>query len=275
MNRLAGRVAIITGSALGIGAASAARLAQEGARVVLADINLSMAEEQARSLVDQGFEAVAHQVDISSESNIKDLYRFVLERYAKVDILHNNAANTIPSQTAGDMGVATMDVDLWDRAFSVTTRGTMLMIKHALGPMLEAGKGSIISTSSTGSLVGDLFLPAYASSKAAINTLTLYVAAQYGKRGIRANVISPGATLTPTFKAGNSPEQCAQIERHELTPYLGEPEDIAAVVAFLASDDARYVTGQNIVADGGYISHMPHVADSYHLFDASPDSRNV
>jgi NAD(P)-dependent dehydrogenase (short-subunit alcohol dehydrogenase family) len=128
--------------------------------------------------------------------------------------------------------------------------------------MLETGGGSIVNTSSGAAIRGALTGTAYASSKAAVNCLTLYVAAQYGKRGIRCNAILPGLIMTPAVEIGMTRESVEMILDHHLTPEAGRPEDIAAMVAFLASDEARYVTGQLISVDGGITSHAPTFADT-------------
>jgi NAD(P)-dependent dehydrogenase (short-subunit alcohol dehydrogenase family) len=166
-----------------------------------------------------------------------------------------------------DGAVEHMDPDIWDRVFRVNCRGTMLMIRHALPALLKSGNGSIINTSSGASLLGDLYRPAYASAKAAINTLTKYVAAQYGKRGVRCNVISPGMVITEAAAVSQG-VNLAMYEKHHLTPYLGKSEDIAAMATLLASDDGRFVTGQIIAVDGGVTSHFAHVADNREAFDA-------
>ena len=149
------------------------------------------------------------------------------------------------------------------------------MIKHAIPLMLTSGGGSIINTSSGAALRGDLFGPAYAASKAAINCLTLYTATQYGKQGIRCNVVSPGLIVTPNVRLRNSAEQLGRIEQHKLTPFLGEPEDIAKAVAFLASDESRFMTAQIMVVDGGILDHMPYFAETITAFASSPGNRSV
>ncbi|MBY0402147.1 SDR family oxidoreductase [Myxococcota bacterium] len=134
--------------------------------------------------------------------------------------------------------------------------------RTAIPRMLAVGDGSIVKTSSGAAIRGALTGTAYACSKAAVNTLTLYVAAQYGKRGIRFNAILPGLIMTPAVAIGMTRESVDMILDHHLTPEAGRPEDIAAMVAFLASDDARYVTGQLISVDGGITSHAPTFADT-------------
>jgi NAD(P)-dependent dehydrogenase (short-subunit alcohol dehydrogenase family) len=261
MQRLSGKVAIVTGSGTGIGAATAKRMVREGARVVVADINIEAAEQVAGELAKAGGDVAARPFDLMDESTIRALIGWTVERYGTLNILHNNAADTRPEQVARDLAIADMSIETWDRAFQANTRGTMLMIKHAIPAMLKAGGGSIINTGSGTSRRGDLVRSAYACSKAAIDCLTLYVATQYGRLGIRCNAILPGLTLTPTVQAVIPTEHVRQIKSHALLTDLGAPEDIAATVAFLASDDARNITGQIISVDGGYIAHMPHVGE--------------
>ncbi len=270
MGKLTGKVAIVTGAAVGIGEVCAQWLAAAGAFVVVADIDLKGAERVAAGI---GAAAMAAHVDIADEASVAALYRDVLLRHGRVDILHNNAAATNHEQIVRDAAIATMDVDVWDNAFAVNARGTMLMIKHAIAPMLAAGGGSIINTSSGASLTGDYYAPAYAASKAAVNCLTQYVAVQYGKQNIRCNTISPGLIVTPTAEAHNASGQLAVYERNSLMPFLGRPADIAAMVVFLASDEARFVTAQVLRVDGGYTAHMPHTADLHAGFMANPDRR--
>jgi len=277
MKRLEGKVAIVSGArdVEAIGGATALRLGAEGAKVVVADTDPEGAGSVAQAVVDAGGEAMACTVDLGDIDSIAALFARAVERFGTVDVLHNNAADTRMSQMAGDMAIEHMDPDVWDRAFHINVRGTMLMIKHVLPIMLKAGGGSIINASSGASLRGDFYAPAYASSKAAINCLGQYVATQYGSRNIRCNTVSPGLILTRTARDNNTQEQLDRIRSHSLTPHLGEPRDIAATVAYLASDDARFVTGQVLVVDGGYISHMPHVGENLDNFIASPAGRSV
>src|SRR3546814_12842612 len=145
----------------------------------------------------------------------------------------------------------------------------MLMVKHVMPMMVEAGGGSICNTSPGSSLSGYLFLSAYASSKLAINTLTKYVSTQSGKINIRCNVVSPGPILTQTARDNAAPGQFATYENHSLTPFLGDHMHIASAVVFLASDNARFHTGQVIVVEGGYTEPFPHVAKQREAFTGS------
>jgi NAD(P)-dependent dehydrogenase (short-subunit alcohol dehydrogenase family) len=261
MKRLEGKTAIISGTAGGIGAASARRMAMEGAQVVLADINVAGAETVAAEIRAAGGDAIAHNLDLGDEGSIKALIHDALTRYGKLEVLFNNAADTRVTTMQNDAAIEFMDADIWDGIFRINTRGTMLMIKHALPALLASGNASIINTSSGASLRADLFRAAYASSKGAINVLTQYVAAQYGKRGVRCNVVSPGLVVTENTREGQA-HNFALYEKHHLTPRLGVPEDIAAMATFLASDEGRFITGQIIPVDGGISTHFPHVAET-------------
>ncbi len=258
---LQGKVAVISGSGANIGEACARALAEAGARVVLADINIDGARRVARAIEDGGGEALAWPLDLADEASIRDLFEAVAERYGRVDILHNNAADTRAEQLAADDLITDMAAETWDRAFAVNTRGTMLMIKHCVPLMIEAGGGSIINTSSGVSILGDIFNPAYSSSKGAINTLTRNVATQLGKKNIRCNALLPGMIVTAHARAMMTQEQLDMVERHTLLPRLGRAEDIAETVVFLASDKASFITGQIFSVDGGITTHQPYVGE--------------
>ena len=261
MNRLDGKVGIVTGAASGIGRATAHALAREGARVVVADLNADGAATVAADISQAGGQAISHRVDVSQEPDVVAMVEAAVSTYGGLDILHNNAAGIGASAAGQDRDVASIDVDVWDRTMAVNLRGVMLGCKHALPRMLERGAGSIINTSSGSADRGDLNLSAYATSKGGVNTLTLYVAAQYGKQGIRCNAISPGLILTHPKDSFGGAAYVAMLEEHHLTPRVGEADDIANAVIFLASDEASFITGQILHVDGGILSHAPPVAD--------------
>ena len=273
MRRLEGKVAVISGTSGGLGAATARRLASEGAKVVLADINLEGAEQTAQTVRDAGGDAIAHYLDLADEASITALIADAAAQYGRIDVLFNNAADTRYETMLHDAAVEFMDADLWDSVFRINTRGTMLMIKHTLPHMIAQGSGSIINTSSGASLRGDLFRVAYASSKAAINVLTEYVAAQYGKKGIRCNVVSPGLIVTENTEM-NQGHNLDLYLAHHLTPRLGRPDDLAAMVALLASDDGKFITAQIIPVDGGISTAFPHVAETRGGVDAYGPGKN-
>ena len=269
-NRLGGRVAVVTGAASGIGRASARRLAAEGAAVAIVDLDEAGAERVVGEIEAASGRAMAIRADVSDEAAFEALIRQTVDRFGRLDILHNNAAALGTSRVGEDEMVESLDVDVWDRTMAINTRSVMLGCKHAIPHMLGVGAGSIINTSSGAALLGGLSGTAYATSKAAVNCLTTYVATQYGKRGIRCNAILPGLILTPAVEIGLSDDAVRMILDHHMTAEAGQPEDIAAMVAFLASDESRYVTGQLLRVDGGITSHAPTFADTRRMLGSSP-----
>jgi NAD(P)-dependent dehydrogenase (short-subunit alcohol dehydrogenase family) len=252
---LDGKVSVVTGAGSGIGRATASRMAAEGARVVVADINLDGAKETVAAIENAGGEAVAQWVDIGKEDAVEAMARAAVETFGRLDCLHNNAANV--TVVPRDLDVVGMDVEVWDATLRVNLRGAMLGCKHALPHMLQQGGGAIVNTSSMAGQFGDLNRVAYGVSKAGIDSLTRYVATQYGKQGIRCNAIAPGVVDTPALAANVPPEQVEMFLRSAVTPTLGKPDDIAGVVVFLASDAARFITGQVVNVDGGMAIHTP------------------
>jgi NAD(P)-dependent dehydrogenase (short-subunit alcohol dehydrogenase family) len=258
---LAGRVAIVTGAASGIGRASALALAREGAAVLVADLDRAGAERVAAEIVAVGGRAVGRRTDVSEPDSVAAMVEAAVQELGGLDILHNNAAASDPSVIGADGEVADLDLAVWERTLAVNLRGPMLGCKCAIPRMLERGGGSIVNTSSASGLVGDLARAAYGVSKAGLDALTRYVATQYGKRGIRCNSIAPGVIATPALEANVPREELAIYERSHLTPRLGCPEDVAAAVVFLASDAAAFITGQTLCVDGGLLAHHPTVAE--------------
>lgn len=259
-DRVAGKVAIVTGAASGIGQATAELLAAEGANVVVADLNAEGAERVAAGIRATGARAVAQSTDVSNETDIRRMIERAVDEFGGLHILHNNAAMTAGHEHAQDMDLLTMTVEYWDRSFSVNLRGAMLASKHAIPVMIAGGGGAIVNTSSNQSLGGDLSQFAYSAAKAGINALTRSIATTYGRRGIRCNTVSPGHIETPSNKASVSPEMSAEIVSHNLIPRVGRAEDLAHAVLYLVSDDASFVTGQLISIDGGQMAHLPHYA---------------
>jgi NAD(P)-dependent dehydrogenase (short-subunit alcohol dehydrogenase family) len=260
MGRLDGKVAIVTGAASGIGAATAAALAVEGARVVVADLDEDGAIERAAFIRAAGADAIAVAADISNETAVESLVEQTLTAYGRIDVLHNNAAATRLGGTV-DGPVREAELAVWTKTLIVNLCGTMLVTKHVLGPMLDQGSGSIVNTSSGAALGGDLGHPAYSASKAGVISLTQSVATMYGKAGIRCNAVLPGLIITEGARAAFAGPRGEMFLRHHLTPRLGIPEHVAAAVVYLASDDAAFVTGHVLHVDGGQSAHLPYVAD--------------
>jgi len=205
-------------------------------------------------------------LDLAEESSVESVIRECLEKFGKIDILHNNAADLSPANAGRDHDIESMDTGVWDRTFRINLRGTMLCCKHTLPHMVKRGAGSIINTGSNLGLQGHVVQAAYAASKAAIMQLTRSIAASHGRRGIRCNTVSPGLVMTPAARNNLPPRLHDIVAGETLTPYLGVAEDIAHAVAFLASDEARYITGHNLIVDGGTVSHVPGFAKFAELF---------
>jgi NAD(P)-dependent dehydrogenase (short-subunit alcohol dehydrogenase family) len=258
--RLEGKAGIVTGSASGIGRECAIALALEGTSVVVADLDVDGAENVVNHIVEQGGHARAVQVDMGDQESVRSLVEQAVARFGRLDILHNNAAATHLAATR-DLDVADMDPQVWEATMRINLTGTMLATKYALPHLIAAGGGSIVNTSSGASLGGDLGHTAYGVSKAAINALTRYTAAQYGKAGVRCNAIAPGLIVTPASADNYAGPKAEMMLRHHLTSRLGSPADIASMLVYLCLPDAAFVTGQIISVDGGAHSHQPYLAD--------------
>ena len=258
-SRLSGRVAVVTGAGGGVGRATALRLAAEGASVVGVDVQAEANEETARLVRDGGGEAAAVVADVTDEDAVAEMVSWTMGRFARLDVLHNNAALMGTEQPDGDL--VELDLEVWEAKMAVNVRGVMLGCKHAVPAMRASGAGgSIVNMSSVSGLVGVDQNAAYGTSKAAVIGLTRYVATMYGRDGIRCNAVAPGLVLTERLRAGLSARQQAEYAAERLLPWAAEPEDVAAVVAFLAGDEARCITGQTIVVDSGTTTHRPRHA---------------
>jgi len=257
-NRVAGKVAIVTGAASGIGQATAELLASEGASVVVADLDGAGAERVAAGIRAAGGRAVGQPTDVSNEEQIRRMIQRAVDEFGGLHILHNNAAMTASREHANDLDLLTMTVEYWDRSFSVNLRGAMLAAKHGIPVMIAGGGGAIVNTSSNQSLGGDLSQFAYSAAKAGVNALTRSIATTYGRRGIRCNTVSPGHIATPSSTASVSKEMSDAIILNNLIPRAGRAEDLAHAVLYLVSDEASFVTGQLISIDGGQMAHLPH-----------------
>jgi NAD(P)-dependent dehydrogenase (short-subunit alcohol dehydrogenase family) len=252
LERFTDRVVIVTGAASGIGRATAARLAAEGAKVLASDITAdalaeSMAEAQAGAA--PGGEVVAHVADISDEAQAAGTIAAAVDRWGRLDALCNIAGMLKTVRTHE------CDLDTWNRVINVNLTGTFLMCRAALPHLMES-RGAIVNAASTSSFFGHPWMAAYASSKGAIAALTHTLAVEYCKEGVRVNAIAPGSVTSGITNNVAFPDDLTKDEgklvRRIMSPTgFGDPADVASVVALLASDDGRHLTGEIIRIDGG------------------------
>ncbi|WP_033344693.1 3-oxoacyl-ACP reductase [Catenuloplanes japonicus] len=245
MERLAGRVAVITGAGSGIGLATARRFRDEGAFVVCADVDSHAGQAAAEEV---GGEAVT--VDVGDEDQVRALFDGVAERHGRVDIAFNNAGISPPD----DDSILTTGLDAWERVIRVNTTSVFLCCKYAIPHMRRQGKGSIINTASFVALMGAATSQiAYTASKGGVLAMTRELGVQFAREGIRVNALCPGPIATPLLLElfAKDPERAARRLVHVPMGRFGQPEEIAAAVAFLASDDASFMTAGQFVVDGG------------------------
>ena len=257
MDRLKGKVAVVTGSTSGIGIGIARLYAAEGAKVVIC----GRREEKGQAVVDtirsEGGEAWYHFMDITSPESIEKLFADTAEKYGKIDVLVNNAANV----GLKDGRVDELTLDMWDAVFSSDLRGTFYATKCVIPYMQQNGGGSIINIGSMASCGGDLGSTAYACAKAGVDMLTKSTALQYGKSNIRCNCVRPGLIVTPDNE-GKVPQILKDIFLNNImVPRYGCPADIANMCVYLGSDESGFFSGQVVTVDGGLNSHVSTVGE--------------
>lgn len=247
MRRLEGKVAIVTGGASGIGAATLQRFVAEGAAVVCADLDEAGGAQVVAALEASGGRAAFLRTDVGVLSDLEAAVALAVERFGGLDVMHNNAV------WAGGGYVHEIDPLIWDRSMQVAVTGVFYGMRAALPAMLARGGGSIITTSSVDGLFGEIMAAPYATAKAAVINLTRTVAVEYGRRSIRANCICPGAVETPLLDLLSrlAPKPRAQLAAEHAIGRCLRPDEIANVALFLASDESSAITGAAIVADGG------------------------
>ena len=257
MNRLKDKVAIVTGSTSGIGIGIAKLFAAEGAKVVICGRRQEKGQAVVDEIVKEGGEASYHFMDITVTESIEQLIADTVEKYGKLDVLVNNAANV----GLKDGRVDELTLEMWDKIFQSDIRGTFYATKCALPYMQKNEKGgSIINIGSMASCSGDLGSTAYACAKAGVDLLTQSTALQYGKQNIRCNCVRPGLIVTPQNEA-YVPQALKDIFLSNImVNRYGCPEDIGQMCVYLASDESSYVTGQIVNVDGGLNSHVSTVA---------------
>ncbi len=254
MDRLKGKVAIITGAAGYLGSATARLFAAEGARVLCADIAEDRLEALVAGIRSEGGTATALPTDVRHEEEIARMVDFAVGTYGRLDVLHNNAT----SHGAGsDTNVVDTPDAVWDWAIRINLYATVWGCRHAIPRMIETGGGSIINMASMLHRMGGHDLVAMGTVKAAIVALTRYVATAHGKDGIRANCIAPGFTMSPA-QVEALPRIFSETHlQHALTPRLGVSSDQAYAALYLASDESAFVTGHTLEVDGGLGAHSP------------------
>lgn len=254
--RLEGKVALVTGAGSGMGAASARTLAAQGASVAVTDIDMSSAVAVADAIKAAGGEAMPVRLNVSDEAEWESGVKDVASAFGPVSVLHGNAAMTATDFMAKDVGLLDFDLDLWDTTMAINLRGNALGCRAVLPGMIAAGSGSIILTSSIASVLPGPARTAYAVSKAGVNALVRSVAAVYGRAGVRCNGVAPGFIATEATLSIAPEARLRKIADATAAGRLGRPEEIAAAVAFLASDESSYITGQIVMVDGGATSNM-------------------
>ena len=247
--RLAGKVALITGGASGMGRSEAMIFAQEGAKVAVGDVLEAEGRDVVDHIVKAGGQARFVKVDVTVEADWRAAVQAAVAAFGKLDILVNNAG-------ISGSGPDTMSVEVWDRVMDINAKGTFLGMKYAIPAMQQAGGGAIVNISSISGFVGqDRIHMAYNASKGAVRIMTKSAAVQYAKDGIRVNSVHPGM-LPPmrTSKMSGDPEWRARMIGAVPMKREGRVEEVAHAVLFLASDEASYVTGTELVVDGGYLA---------------------
>ena len=250
-----GKVVIVTGGALGIGAGAAMEFAREGANVAIADVNLQAAQGIVQQLNDIGPQGIAVRADVSNAEDCRRVVAETVSRFGGLDILFNNAGVQPPESYTN---VENTPEEVWDRILAVNLKSRFLMSKYAIPEIRKRGGGVIISTASVQGLQSTNLVPAYAASKGGDISLTRQMALDYAKENIRVLTVCPGGVDTPMWRSGKDEagveEALQRSGRTHPIGRIGLPQDIANVVVFLASDKASFMTGEYVCVDGGMMA---------------------
>lgn len=244
--RLKDKVAIITGSARGIGKATAVKFAQEGAKVVVCDVNLDQVNETVDEINKMGYTAIGFKMDVTKRAEIESVITATVGQFGKLDCMVNNAGIT------ADNTLLKLSEDEWDRVININLKGVYNCAQAAAGVMTNQGFGVILNASSVVGLYGNYGQTNYAATKWGVIGMTKTWSKELGKKGVRVNAVAPGFILTPMTE--KMPEKVLEMMKDKASlKSLGYPEDIANAYAFLASDEARFITGTVLSVDGGVV----------------------
>ena len=274
MGRLQGRAAIVTGGAQGIGGATARRLAEEGAGVLIADIDVAMAETNAERIRAGGGEANVVRVDVGKRSDIEMMVRRAVDKWGRLDILFNNAFDVLTASTGSAVDLTE---EVWDAKMNVLLKSIFLGAKYAIPEMRKVGGGSIVNTSSVHGMFGAPGVLIYETAKHAVIGATRQMATEYGPDGIRVNAVLPGHMLTERLREHvwkDNPSGLEFFKNQYPLRDVGRAEDIANAVLFLCSDEASFITGHPLVVDGGLTIQLQEnfgVRQAHYLRD-NPDT---
>ncbi len=248
--RLQNKVAIITGAGQGIGAVTACRMAEEGARVVLAARRLNLLDEVVARIAAAGGTAMACSCDVSDEEAVRQLVATTVQAYGKLDIVVNNAVLMVPGMLANHSTKA------WHQNFRVSLDGAMFLMRESF-TQLRANRGAVVNVASVCGLLGSVGTAGYSAAKAGMIALSRNAAIEWGKQGVRVNTVIPGVFLTPPT-LGLMPDAAAQEATAKSLPLgrIGDPVECANAILFLASDEASYITGAELVVDGGRTAEL-------------------
>lgn len=255
MARCAGKIAMVTGAGKGLGFASSLRLSEAGAKIICTDIDPALAEATAEAVRAAGGEAISLEHNVASEAAWGAVMKSAVAAFDGIDIMVNNAGIAIAAN------IETTTAEQWRQTMAVNLDGVFFGCRAAVAAMKDRGGGSIINLSSIDGVIGEAELAAYCASKGGVRTLTKAVAVHCGEQGyrIRCNSIHPGYIMTPQTEGylrdlGSFEEETAAVRRRHPIGFLGEPDDIAHMVVYLASAESRFVTGAEMVVDGGYLA---------------------
>jgi NAD(P)-dependent dehydrogenase (short-subunit alcohol dehydrogenase family) len=252
MGRLENKTAVVTGGSKGIGRATCHVLAREGARVAITDIADEAGRDVAKAIMDDGGTAEYWHLDVSREDEVRDVFRAIVQDFGGIDVLVNNAGISGINKPTHEI-----PTEEWDEVMAINLKGVFLCTKHVISYMKKRGKGSIINLSSIYGIISAPDIPAYHTSKGGVRLMTKTDALLYARDGIRVNSVHPGFIWTPLVESylkdkGDVEEGRKSLDELHPIGHVGEPDDIALGILYLASDESKFVTGSELVIDGGY-----------------------